>query len=250
MQEELHKIAEEIEKELRDRFENVRSVNYNPNIKGQNYEKILKEFLEPYLPGIYDFHLRAAILDADLEASKKFKTGENEFDVVATYKISKPRLVFQLENFTFVPYDAVAFLIEVKQTLTKDAITKDLEKLRKLNSLKLTDRRFGPSIGGSVTTKSILKILFYYEKEISSETLAEELGKEDSWDIAVILKDNRLLARISSFPMLKKADTEIGIHSGYPLFFMLNLIAATQPVPLMVNASKLFGKIILAIQNG
>jgi len=79
--------------------------------------------------------------------------------------------------------------------------------------------------------------------------LLGELGKEDSWDIALILKDNRLLARILSFPMLKKADTEIGTYSGYPLFFMLNLIAVTQPVPLVVNAQELFKKILLATQN-
>ena len=235
------KLLESVEGELRDKFRRLRKMHYNPNTKGYSYENILKDFLELYLGGIYDLHLRVPIIDFELKTSEIFSSGENEFDVVSTYKTAVPRIVFKAEETAFVPYDAVAFLMEVKQTLNKGALKKDLEKLDKLNELHLGDR-FGVTIGGGFNIQRPLRALFYYESEISDKTLLEMLNKyRSAWDLTMVFDDNMILAN-PLLPIIGKGTpaTEIAVSKRYPLLQSMFIITASLPYPPIVNAWSLF----------
>lgn len=41
-------ILQSMENRLRNEFERIRDLRYNPNVKGQSYELIVKEFFEPF----------------------------------------------------------------------------------------------------------------------------------------------------------------------------------------------------------
>jgi len=235
------KLLESVEGELGDKFSRLRELHYNPNTKGYSYEKILRDFLEPYLGGIYDFHLRVPIIDFELKTYEIFSSGENEFDVVSTYKTSIPRIVFKAEETAFVPYDAVAFLIEVKQTLNKAALKKDLGKLDKLNGLHLGNR-FGVTIGGRFNIQRPLRALFYYESEISDKTLLEVLNRNrGAWDLTMVFGDNTILAN-PSLPIIGKG--KIAISKRYPLLQSMLVITASLPYPPVVNAWSLFENLL------
>jgi len=117
---EVKKILDNIDFTLRNRFNEIRRQHFNPNTKGYEYEKIVAKFFEEYLGGVLDFHVRAALIDSDLKAFEVFSYGENEFDVIATYKSASPRIVLKVGDVKYIPFDSVALLIEVKQTLNKN----------------------------------------------------------------------------------------------------------------------------------
>ena len=133
---EAKKFLEGIENGLKSEFNNLRDKHFNTNTKGYEYEKILKDFLASYFGGIYDFHVRVPLVDIELEALSVFSSSENEFDVVATYKTVVPRIVLKVHETSFLPYDAVAFIAEVKQTVTKAGLESDLKKFDKLDTRK------------------------------------------------------------------------------------------------------------------
>jgi hypothetical protein len=235
------KLLEAVESELRDKFNQLRNLHYNPNTKGYSYEKALKDFLELYLGGIYDFHVRVPIVDFQLETFSVFSSGENEFDVVSTYKTAIPRIVFKAQETAFVPYDAVAFLLEVKQTLNKETLEKDLQKLDKLNKLRLGNR-FGVTIGGNYNIQRPLKALFYYESEISDKTMLATLNKYgNAWDLTIVFDDNTILAN-PLLPIIGKGAQvgEVAISKRYPLLQSMFIITASLPYPTIVNAWSLF----------
>jgi len=188
---EAEKLLDAIEEQLKTRFQEIRHKVYNPNTKGYDYEEILKQFLEDYLGGAFDFLIRVGILDAELKANSIFKPKENEFDLIATYKNAIPKLVYH----RLVPYDSVAFIIEVKQTLKLPELKKDLLKFDKLNKLQVADNRTGIYASSGVFTsfkvKRPLRFLFYYEAEAKVEKIFQILEGEygKSWDVCVVLKD-------------------------------------------------------------
>lgn len=196
-QKEAKRLLGAIEKQLNNRFDEIRSEKYNPNTKGFDYEIVLKDFLNSYLNGGFDFFVRVGILNVDLKVKSVLKLNQNEFDVVAVYKNAIPKLVYQ----RLVPYDSVAFVAEAKQTLTLTALKKDLEKFRKLAELKTDRHRFHlfPQIhdreGKYPYLERPLRMLFYYEAKANGEKvhqlLCGELGK--FWDICVILKKKVVL---------------------------------------------------------
>jgi hypothetical protein len=235
------KLLESVESELRDKFNQLRDLHFNPGTKGYSYEIALKDFLELYLGGVYDFHVRVPIVDLQLEVFSVFSSGENEFDVVSTYKTAIPRIVLQAQKTAFVPYDAVAFLLEVKQTLNKDALDKDLRKLDKLNKLPL-GKRFGITIGGNYNIQRPLKALFYYESEISDETMLGMLDKNRAaWDLTIVFEDDAILAN-PALPIIGRGAqvTEVAISKRYPLLQSMFIITASLPYPPIVNAWSLF----------
>ncbi|MBZ5529575.1 MAG: hypothetical protein LAN71_16970 [Acidobacteriia bacterium] len=234
------KLLESVESELINKFKQLRELHYNPNTKGYSYEKALKDFLELYLGGIYDFHVRVPIIDCKLESYSVFSSGENEFDVVGTYKTAVPKIVFKAQETSFVPYDAVSFLLEVKQTLNNEVLENDLRKLNKLNRLPLGNR-FGVTIGGKYNIQRPLKALFYYESEISDKTLLSTLDKYgNAWDLTIVLDDNTLLAN-PQLPLIQATHTsEIAISKRYPLLQSMFIITTSLPYPPIVSAWSLF----------
>jgi hypothetical protein len=197
-------LLDAIEKQLKSRFEELRDQKYNTNTKGYDYEEILKAFLEDYIGGAFDILIRIGVLDIELKALSTLKPYENEFDIVGLYKNAVPRLV----HHRWVPYDSVAFIIEVKQTLQTPFLRKDLEKLSKLTDLKLNENRIRTSLGyiHKFGLKRPVRVLFYYEKKANSSTVFEELnGKySDAWDLCIILKDNLVLINNSLNLLLPK----------------------------------------------
>ena len=131
--EEAEKLLASFEKQLILKFEAIREEIIPPNTKGGEYEEIVKKFFEDYIGDAFEFLTRFGVLDIELKVNSIYKTGENEFDVVAIYRDAVPKL----RHHRLVPYDAVAFIIEVKQNLRLSFLKKDLMKLRKLNELKV-----------------------------------------------------------------------------------------------------------------
>ena len=240
------KILDGIEKGLKNKFEFIREQTFNPNTKGGEFEKILKRFFESYLSGLLDFHVRVSLIDTELDAFTVFSSGENEFDVVATFKTTVPKIVLELESTAFLPYDSVAFVTEVKQELSKTALENDLKKLEKLTKLKTSEKRFGVLITGNYTIKRPLRILFYYESRIAQETMYELLvNYMNAWDFVIILKDNMLLGN-SCIPSIgKRFDTEKPMSfDRYVLLFLMLLTSQSLPCPPIVSTWSLFAKMM------
>ena len=183
--------------ETKGRFESIRNQHYNPNVKGGGYEKIVKMFLETYLGGGYLFHERCSLLDTHLRIGEVFSDAENEWDVVGTYKNAIPSMVLKREGAPIIPYDAVAFIIAVKQTLTQKHLEKDLDRYRRLSYVGY--EKLSSSIGGDATVDHPLRVLFYYEGKFEQESLMNLAIQHSSWDIAVSFKGESFIANSDLF---------------------------------------------------
>jgi hypothetical protein len=219
---EAKKLLGAIEKQLNNRFDEIRSEKYNPNTKGFDYEIVLKDFFNSYLNGGFDFLVRVGVLDVGLKVKEVLKAKQNEFDVVAIYKNAIPKLVYQ----RLVPYDSVAFIAETKQTLTLTTLKADLQKFSKLSELEVDKYRLHlfPKIHSAIIEHPFLerplRMLFYYEAKADGEKvhqlLSGELGRV--WDICVILKENVVLLN-STLPLIKsiKNPEHYSQEPNYPL---------------------------------
>ena len=183
-----------INKQLRDRFEEIREQHFNPNTKGYEYEKIVAAFLGDYVSGLFDLHARVGLIDKDLGVFERFRPSENEFDVVATFKNACPGIILKIGETKMIPYDAVAFLVEVKQTLTEERLNHDINKLVRLNDFDCSGR-FGLTFTGDFSINRPLKTLLYYESSISEQALTDILtANAGAWDLLVLFSGNLLYA--------------------------------------------------------
>lgn len=235
-------MLEQFDKSILAEFERIRALRYEPNVKGGSYEKVLAEFLKAYVAGILDFHTRAQLMDAKLEYTNVFKVGENNFDVVGTFKNSIPKLVFDIEDTSFVCLDTVALILEVKQDLTKSNLIDDLEKFGKLCKLSLTPDRYGPSITGQYTIKEPFKCLFYFDSSIDKQVLIESLFTyQEYWHMLVVLNKCELYCNPSvKFTRQVSGETQPFYTNNYVLSQMLVILANSLPFPFVVNNSRLF----------
>lgn len=237
----IYDILEIANREILTNFEEIRKIKYNPNVKGGAYEIILKEFLERYLGSIYEFHTRVAILDYEGKALSVFNSGENEFDVAALFKNAVPRVVIELKNsgIRYVPLDAVAFLVEVAQTLNSQILEGDLKKFDKLSNLPLGNR-FTMFIGRETTIQKPLKILIYYEDEIDKDSLVNNLISYGSaWDIMTLVKRDWVIIN-SNLPIVKRKEEPLIILNKNSLLKTMLVMVISLPYPSIVDASKLF----------
>ena len=237
--------------QVKNRFEEIRRSNYNPNTKGYNYEKICKEFFEIYLGSLYEFHIRASVVDYEGKYNVVFKQGENEFDVVATYKTAIPKIVLEVGDSKFIPLDAVAFIAEIEQTLDKNRLKKDLEKFKKLSTLPVSRDRIGTLIwksrkGDKWKEKFIKedvpipKISIYYERKINEQSLTKTLNSyKGYWDAIVLVKDEILLLNPDSVLNYGFKSDQI-IHKKDSLFWLLILISLSLPIPIRVLTVNFF----------
>ena len=210
--EEARDVLGSIEKQLNNRFTEIRSQKYNPNTKEFDYELVLKSFFDSYLSGAFDFLVRVGILDVDLKIKSLLKPKQNEFDVVAIYKNAIPKLVYQ----RLVPYDSVAFIVEAKQTLTLPSLKTDLEKFSNLDELRIDKYRLRllPKLmempGKETALKRPLRFLFYYEAEADDKEvhklLCDEFGK--IWDICVVFKENVVWLN-STLPLVNRQSKDV-----------------------------------------
>jgi len=72
-----YEILREVERKFRKDFEEIMRLRYNPNTKGYEYEKIAADFFRKYLGSVYDFHIRAALVDYKGEYSRMLTPQEN-----------------------------------------------------------------------------------------------------------------------------------------------------------------------------
>lgn len=196
---EAEKLLDAIEEQLKTRFKEIRDEKYNPNTKGYDYEEILQKFCNDYLGGGFDFQIRVGMMDSELKVNTIFGSKENEFDIVATYKNAVPKLV----HHRLVPYDSVAFVIEVKQTLTLPNLEKDLGKLEKLSKLPVSNNRCGlytdKRIFKGYRINRPLRILFYFEAEAKEDEVFKLLegSLAKSWDLCIILKKRDCVSKLN-----------------------------------------------------
>ena len=235
------KLLEATEEELKSRFYKLREKHFNRNTKGYEYEKILKAFLEPYLGGLFDFHIRVPLIDSEMEILSTFSLDENDFDVVCTYKTAIPKIVFKAYETSFLPYDAVAFIVEVKQTLTKTSLEDDLKKLDKLHKLEV-GKRFGVHFSTKYSIQRPLRILFYYESDIAEETLLVLQKKyQNAWDFITILMDGTIFGNPSMPIIGERLKTgKIAVAKSHPLLRLMLYTTTSLPCPPIVNTWSLF----------
>jgi hypothetical protein len=249
-------ILEGIENSLKRDFEEIYKVKYNPNTKGHGYEKIVSEFLETYLGNFFNFYVRVPIYDSDLKCRKIFRDIENEFDVVVTYKTSIPRIAFEIKGTAFIPYDTVAFVIEVKQDLTKEHLQDDSRKLKKLGMLKLATNSRQIGINTDFGMKRPMRILFYYEKHIEESFLWETIKKfDDTIDFLLILSENKLFLN-KHLPVTKRVVRDLGlseafsvIEQKYPFLKLMYYVTLSIRYPFMANAWTLFENLFNSVNS-
>ena len=238
-QEFAREILSAVSQKLRGDFEAIRGTQYNPNVKGYDYEAIVEHFLASYLSGLFEFHQRCSLLDSRLDICKRFNPRENEWDIVATFRHAAPRIVLERGGTAWVPYDAVAFLVAVKQTLTPQALEKDLERYERLACVHFTE--FGPTISSEFSVQRPLKILFYYEGSIT-QTIVETLSRRNNgWDILVSFKEDAILAN-KCIPLAEKQtlpQKPLFANIGYSLPILLMFISVSVPMPLRRTSANL-----------
>ncbi|MPZ07089.1 MAG: hypothetical protein GEU26_11860 [Nitrososphaeraceae archaeon] len=83
---------ESINKELRSKFEELRSLKLKANTKGGEYEKHVANLLHDYLGSRFEFH----VIDAEMEYLNIFSTGENEIDIIGTFSNALPRIILKV----------------------------------------------------------------------------------------------------------------------------------------------------------
>lgn len=219
---------------LKSRWKECRKQSFSPNTKGAAYEKALANFLKDYIGGVYNIHTRTAIIDDELKCFDLFSIEENEFDIVATYKQSKPQIIFEAESMKWVPYNAVPFICEVKSSLSTSNLRSDLEKTTKLSKIE-REGGFGVTIGGNMTVDYQLKFLVYDEApSIDMKTVYDILEENmEGWELVLLVEDDELIAnprlpfsKILSDFAPKKTDSGI-VHSSNGLIWFLTYISVS-----------------------
>ncbi|HML03608.1 MAG TPA: DUF6602 domain-containing protein [Candidatus Bathyarchaeia archaeon] len=212
-------LLDAIETQLNNSFQAIRNLKYNPNTKGYDYEGILKKFFEDYLGNAFEFLTRVGVIDNELKMNSTLISGENEFDVVAIHKNAVPKIVIN----RFVPFDSVAFITEVKQTLTVENLESDLIKLGKLSLLKVSDRsQIGnlPSNFNIEKMRRPLRLLFYYEQKADFEKVKRllEVDYKESWDLFVVLTQHLVICN-TTMPLITNVMNRNApmMDYGYPL---------------------------------
>lgn len=206
-----------LQEKLRSEWQQHRKQSFNTNTKGAAYENALQGFLLEYFEGLYTIETRTAIIDRKLECFQRFDPGENEIDVVSSFRQAVPGVVFKSGEMAWVPYDGVAFLCEVKSKLTKPALEDDITKFAKVESLpiksrfdhnsgrtKLTSFDSNETIVRDLSVSHPLKCLVYDKESISGEVFFNKITETtEVWDLILIVDENLIVMS----PELPFADT-------------------------------------------
>jgi hypothetical protein len=272
-------LRNKIEKQLRKEWEEY--IDIHANSKGSTYEESFADLIRSYFGGVYDVNTRVAVIDPELDCFNffDFQSGEEELDIVATFSNSTPRIVFETGQgsgtLKWVPYTSVAAICEVKSQLNKQALERDLGKLKKLDLIdESIEDRFGMRQTTGYSVEHPVKCLIYNESSIADDTLEELLNESlEYWDIVLIVNNGTLILNSklpfsNLFMPLEEALSEIPIEDvevlpeileqldGFDpedfeldpdvvsvdngLMWFLITISATIPDPLSVNAGNTF----------
>lgn len=246
------RILNGIDSKLRHRFDEIRDQHFNPNSKGYEYEKTLAKFLNAYLGGLFDFHTRNALLDRDLKALEIFASGENEFDVIATFKNACPRIVLEVDGVKFIPYDAVAFITEIKQTLSATHLKEDLEKLGKLNTFDCSERFGGITFTATSSIERPMKTLFYLDATIDEDTLHTMLlSNTESWDLLLVLSKDEVIGN-RELPIVREVaigTDKLEVFSPHSLLQFILLTESSMTLAPVTDTEPVFLKLLEFSEN-
>lgn len=230
-----------IGKQLSNKFEELRPLHYNTTTKGHGYEIILKDILDEYLESIVSTYTNCALIDRRLDFLDNLDPRENEWDVVAVYNSACPRIVLQKNELKYIPLDGVAFLVEVKQTLTKPYLLDDLSKFYNISNTN-TDGRFGATFTGPYSVGHPIKILAYYDKSIDNDIFFQILHEQSNcWDFVLLVKDDILYVN-PSLPWVDKRWTEPEIEKFHPhaLFWLVLILSISFTISPLTNTAQTF----------
>lgn len=254
-------LIEGFNEKLRSKWKNHRRQSFNTSTKGSAYENTLQRFLMEYFSGTYDIRTNTVMVDDELEVFDIFNSGDAEFDVVANFRQYTPSVIFESGDMKWVPYEGVAFICEVKSSLTKSALEDDLEKYAKLYELGKAESfrsRFpqetaqtrlvheGSSQRTSVSVPHQLRCLVYDEQSIAVDTLYDVLAEyTEIWDIVVIVEEGVIIVspehpfvegwfkRIDvgelTDPLLDELPDILALPDGLIWFIILLTVSIPQP---------------------
>jgi hypothetical protein len=219
----------------------------NQNTKGFEFEKSIARTLGDYLGSEFEFHVRSQIIDVNLDYLNIFSVGQNEFDIVATFRSASPKIIMRIGDAEYVPYDSVAFILEIKTKMDKTRLADDLEKLKKLALLPLTKTRFSLIIASDKFVMRPLRLLFYYESSIDETTESKLLTDYyEYWDVIYKIQNDEVILN-SSLPAVKHIMSLHGINQNIIKWggnncavVLLTIISSSVPTPLRVNIIETF----------
>lgn len=232
------------ENALRSEWRQFREQSFNANTKGEAYEIALMNLLDQYFGSVLKFRNRSKMVDSELECFTLFSDGENEFDIVASYRATTPNIVFEIGEMTWVPYDGVSFVVEVKKNLTKTNFKADLEKLQKLSALRGdSSGRFHQHTRSAYSVNHQLRCLVYDEEEISDASKNELMEEyKDIWDLILIVENDEIYIN-STLPILEFLFPDDGdwsphwIYTENGLALFILAVAVSIPYPHTVYAA-------------
>lgn len=207
----IDEMLENLEEALKSDWREYRRQSFNANTKGAAYEKALAALLTEYLGEVFEIRTRTAIIDRELDCFQKLSPGQNEIDIVASFKQSKPHIVFESQDMTWVPYNGVAFVCEVKSELKTTSLREDLAKLNKLRELGVDPSdRFGVLISGDSTVQHQMMTLAYDKSsEVSEESLVDILENNlTTWDLVLLVEEDVLIAN-PNLPFSQQVGVEM-----------------------------------------
>lgn len=226
------------------KFENYKKIHMNPGTKGFELEKVVADILNDYLGSIFDIHTRAEVIDNNMEYLKLFVRGTDEIDIVAVHKNVVPKIVLKIGDTSLVPYDGVAFVMEVKSTMSKPNLEKDLQKLDKLAKLPLTPSRFGATVGGTHALDRPLRTIFYFDQEIDQGVMNQLLLQfKNSWDCVFISRTDEIIIN-DTLPLYKILVPQqyhkqpLMSWGGNAFIVLLLILSSGIQIPLSANVIK------------
>ncbi len=172
----------------------------------------------------------------------------NEWDVVATYNNAIPSIILPGHSLNDIPYDAVAFIAEVAQSLTRRQLTDDLTHYSQLNRMPICSRRFGMYQSGKYTILRPVKLLVYEDRTLSQNTISNILTQHTmNFDLLVVIKKDELYLS----PNLPFANTITGtgpikiLQDNAILLAIISLLASI-PISTVTNILSTFTNLYYA----
>lgn len=204
----LKEVFESISEKMRSDFEKVTKMIEHPGEKGTARENALMKYLRPHIPDKFEFS-EGIIIDS-------FDHQSRQVDVIIHDKTATPFLQDR-DLANVIPIESVYAVIEVKSTLTKDELSKCIENIKSVRSLKKN------TITGQVSPT--LGFVFAYDSDSTLETiyknffeLSKDIPPEQQITCICVLNKGLILpihkARLSSISFLPSNDTLFAMHNN------------------------------------
>ena len=236
----MQNLAQEVQEGLYRQWRGYRNLHYNANTKGAAYEKAFANFLDDYFGNTFDVRTRTAVLDDELKTLELFSKGESELDIVVSFKQTIPQLVLDAGGMSWVAYNGVAFICEVKSRLTTSALRNDLDKISKLREVERAEDDITFIREHKYYKREQMLLLVYDQNESTTESILGILYDNlEQWDMVLSVEDNILLINphLPYTETFESKEGEITIASP-GLLWLLVLIPASIPVnPWVITAN-------------